>query len=746
MAANRRVDDVSSPFYLHPSDGPGLVLVSQLLSEDNFASWSRAMQISLTVKNKLGFINGTITEPSRDEAVLHNAWVRNNSIVISWILNAVSKDIQASIMYSDSAHEMWKDLNTRFSQTNGPRIFQLRRELSNLTQDTQSVNVYFTKLKAIWDELSNFRPSCTCGACTCGGVQKLNEHYNLEHVMAFLMGLNESLTSTRGQILLMDPLPPINKVFALVSQEERQRSIHSSHNEVQNSLAFSIRGDQSVQRSVHNQVYTSAPKRKERGFCTHCNIYGHTIDKCYKLHGYPPGYKAKPRYSSLPQSRFSVNQVAAMESPLDYATSGSTSQPPFVSSDPVLANMSAAQCQQLMAYFSNQMAAKKQVSTQQSHGDEAEVAHISCVSGICLAASLHESFQPHYWIIDSGASRHICNDKTLFSSLHKVNFARVILPDCSLVVVEYMGDVCLSDDLILKNVFYVPSFKFNLISVSALLDRLPHTVIFDSTSFLIQDKFLKKIGKGSKIDVSATVWHNRLGHIPQLKLDILSTKFSLAMDKPKNNSCCYICPMAKQKRLKFPISSTVSSHMFDLIHCDIWGPYRVESHNGYKYFVTLVDDYSRFTWVHLLKSKSDVLTAIPAFFHMVKTQFNCNIKMFRSDNAHELQFTQLFSQLGVLHQFSCVYTPQQNAVVERKHQHILNVARSLLFQSHMPITFWNECISTAVFLINRTPAAKLNNLSPFELLYPGKLFDYNSLKVFGCLVFASSLPAQRSKF
>ncbi|XP_012836458.1 PREDICTED: uncharacterized protein LOC105957084 [Erythranthe guttata] len=501
MAANRRVDDVSSPFYLHPSDGPGLVLVSQLLSEDNFASWSRAMQISLTVKNKLEFINGTIVEPSREEAVLHNAWVRNNSIVISWILNAVSKDIQASIMYSDSAYEMWKDLNTRFSQINGPRIFQLRRELTNLTQDTQSVNVYFTKLKAIWDELSNFRPSCTCGACTCGGVQKLNEHYNLEHVMAFLMGLNESLTSTRGQILLMDPLPPINKVFALVSQEERQRSIHSSHNEVQNSLAFSIRGDQTTQRSMHNQAtFNSAPKRKERGFCTHCSIYGHTIDKCYKLHGYPPGYKAKPRYPSLPQSRFSVNQVSAMESPLDYTSSGSTSQPPLVSSDHVLANLSAAQCQQLIAYFSNQMAAKKQVPAQQSQGDEVEAAHISCVSGICLAASLHASFQPHYWIIDSGASRHICNDKTLFSSLHKVNFARVILPDCSLVVVEYMGDVCLSDDLVLKNVFYVPSFKFNLISVSALLDNLPHTVIFDSNSFLIQDKFLKKIGKGSKID------------------------------------------------------------------------------------------------------------------------------------------------------------------------------------------------------------------------------------------------------
>ena len=100
---------------------------------------------------------------------------------------------------------------------------------------------------------------------------------------------------------------------------------------------------------------------------------------------------------------------------------------------------------------------------------------------------------------------------------------------------------------------------------------------------------------------------------------------------------------------------------------------------GYRYFITIVDDCTRFTWVYLLKQKSDVAVAIPQFFNMVTTQFNSSIKCFRSDNAKEFAFTEFFNQRGVLHQYSYVETPQQNSVVECKHQHLLNVARALFF-------------------------------------------------------------------
>ena len=95
----------------------------------------------------------------------------------------------------------------------------------NLVQDQNSISVYFTKLKTIWEELSNYRP-----VCTCGGVKNLSSHYQMEYIMSFLMRLNDSFAQVRGQLLLMDPLPPIIKVFSLISQEEHQKKIGSHIN------------------------------------------------------------------------------------------------------------------------------------------------------------------------------------------------------------------------------------------------------------------------------------------------------------------------------------------------------------------------------------------------------------------------------------------------------------------------------------------------------------------------------------
>nr|KYP43047.1 Retrovirus-related Pol polyprotein from transposon TNT 1-94 [Cajanus cajan]KYP69794.1 Retrovirus-related Pol polyprotein from transposon TNT 1-94 [Cajanus cajan] len=226
---------------------------------------------------------------------------------------------------------------------------------------------------------------------------------------------------------------------------------------------------------------------------------------------------------------------------------------------------------------------------------------------------------------------------------------------------------------------------------------------------------------------------------------MLSNKVPFTMSNSYSSSTCHICPVAKFKRLPFQCHNHFCTKPFDLIHCDVWGPYRHPTYNSMKYFLTLVDDHSRYTWIHLLRTKAEATSAIKSFFSLIQTQFGVTIKQFRSDNAKELALTEFLKEKGTIHQLSCVERPQQNVVVERKHQHLLSVARALYYQSKIPIRFWGDCITTAAFLINRMPSPNTKNISPYNLLY-GKDHDYTVLKSFGCLCFAATLNSQRDKF
>ena len=184
-----------------------------------------------------------------------------------------------------------------------------------------------------------------------------------------------------------------------------------------------------------------------------------------------------------------------------------------------------------------------------------------------------------------------------------------------------------------------------------------------------------------------------------------------------------------------------STELGDIIHVDVWGPYRTETVDGYKYFLTIVDNYTRSCWLFLLTSKTEVYDNFLIFYNLLKTQFNKTVKIFRSDNGSEFinkRFESFFSTNGIINQTTCVYTPQQNGVAERKHRHLLNVARSLLFQSGVPLKHWGDAVLTAAYLINRAPSSVLKGKTPYEMIYNKEPF-LNHLRVFGCLCFATKM-------
>lgn len=124
------------------------------------------------------------------------------------------------------------------------------------------------------------------------------------------------------------------------------------------------------------------------------------------------------------------------------------------------------------------------------------------------------------------------------------------------------------------------------------------------------------------------------------------------------------------------------------------------AHDGSKYFLTIVDQFIRCTWIYLLKAKSEVRGSLQNFCSLVDNQFETHVKIIRTDNRDEFQMPDFYQNKGIFHQLTCVATPHQNAFVGRKRQHILNVARALNFQSGLSLKYWIDFVLTIVYLIN----------------------------------------------
>ncbi|KAL4376695.1 hypothetical protein GQ457_02G014510 [Hibiscus cannabinus] len=242
--------------------------------------------------------------------------------------------------------------------------------------------------------------------------------------------------------------------------------------------------------------------------------------------------------------------------------------------------------------------------------------------------------------------------------------------------------------------------------------------------------------------VSVQTWHARLGHPSSSRMPFFAKLHSKIPSSV--HADCDVCRLAKHKRLPFPISVSVSVSNFDVVHMDIWGPFPIKSLYGHSYFLTIVDDKSRFVWVYPMRFKSDARTLIVDFYNLIETQFSTKIKCFRTDNAKEFDMADFYKMKGIVHQTSCVHTPQQNSIVERKHQHLLMVARALRIQASLPLFFWIDCVLHSVFLINITPTPVLGNKTPYEELFQIKP-KFDNLRVFGSLVYASVLPKAATK-
>jgi len=284
-------DNVDNPLILHSSDHPGLSIVAHVLDGSNYNSWSIAMRISLDAKNKLGFVDGSLLRPSVDDSTFR-IWSRCNSMVKSWILNVVNKEIYDSILYYEDAVEMWTDLFTRFRVNNLPRKYQLEQAVMTLKQGSLNLSTYFTKKKTLWEQLLNTKTR-SVKKCDCDQVKELLEDAETSRVIQFLMGLNDDFNTIMSQILNMKPRPGLNEIYNMLDQDESQRLVGHASKPTPSPAAFQTQGLLTEQNPI-----LMAQGNFKKPKCTHCNRIGHTVDKCYKVHGYPPGHPRANQQSS----------------------------------------------------------------------------------------------------------------------------------------------------------------------------------------------------------------------------------------------------------------------------------------------------------------------------------------------------------------------------------------------------------------------------------------------------------------
>ena len=357
-----------------------------------------------------------------------------------------------------------------------------------MMQGAATVIGFFTNLQAAWDQLLNFRPSpcCSCGKCACGVNDKITTFQHQDSLMQFLNGLNDSYSQVRTQILMMEPSPSIDKAFSLVIQEERQR--YSGFNVVPlvESTTLAVK-NQGNSYPGNNKKGINA---KGRPVCSHCGKLGHVVEKCYKLVGFLPGYKQKGRVAM-------ANQVLIEDDQGNFGYSGiqQVNSFPFTSK----------QYQQIISMLSSYHA-----STSGAPNDALHSANSALSGNVCNTWSYFVSLDLYHsvfavnpvnknaygndvWILDTGATDHIVHSLSLFTHITSPISTFVQLPNREKVTVTHIGTIQVTSTLKLENILCVPSFNFNLISVSQLTKTLSCCLVFLSNLCFIQDLVEKRL-------------------------------------------------------------------------------------------------------------------------------------------------------------------------------------------------------------------------------------------------------------
>jgi hypothetical protein len=617
-----------------------------------------------------------------------------------------------------SSREMWDYLKKVYNQSNTARRFQLELELGQLSQGSMSIQEFYSSFVNLWAEYTDI----VYASVPPEGLIVIQSVHETSKRDQFLMKLRGEFEAIRSNLMNRQPVPFLDIcVGELLREEQRIITQAVLEQKAQTStpipVAYTAQGRSKGGRNMSNvqcysckgfgHIATTCTKK----FCNYCKKTGHIIKDC----SIRPPKKSETAYN---------------------VSVGSSNTP-----SPGQSSITPEMVQQMI---------------------------VSALSALGLSGNRNSIPKP--WYFDSAASNHMTNTALPLNNVQKYKGnLHIRTADGNPLSITAVGDI----SALLNTVFVSPKLSTNLISVGQLVDN-NCDVHFSKSGCFVQDQVSgKMIAKGPKVgrlfplllspspmsnyvacnvvQCDNQVWHRRLGHPNSHVLRVLF-KSGLLGNKNSTSSNndivdCASCKLGKSKTLPFPLHKTRTTKPFEIVHTDVWGIAPVISHEHYRYFVTFIDDFTRFTWVYFLRSKSEVFSVFKALLALVETQFSAKIKILQSDSGGEYmsnEFQFFLQSHGIISQRSCPFTPQQNGVAERKNRHLLDVVRTLLLESCVPSHFWCEALCTAVYLINRLPSPHLNNDSPYVRLF-GHAPNYSNLHIFGCVCFVHLPAHERNK-
>ena len=263
----------------------------------------------------------------------------------------------------------------------------------------------------------------------------------------------------------------------------------------------------------------------------------------------------------------------------------------------------------------------------------------------------------------------------------------------------------------------------------------------DNNIYLLDGSVIKRsenIAATLEQDSMALLWHKRLGHISNQGLVELMKQQAISDIRNCDFGFCETCIFGKHKRVKFTRGKHTTIGVLDYVHSDLWGPAKVESLGGARYFMSIIDDFSRRVWVFILKNKSEAFSRFKEWKKLVETQTGKVVKKLRTDNGLEFcsgEFNQFCKSNGIVRHLTVPGTPQQNGLAERMNRTLLEKVRCMLTSSGLAKQFWAEAVTTAVYLVNRSPSSAIKMKTPMDV-WSGVKADYKNLKVFGSLAYA----------